>query len=136
MSETDEMREILLDLGRGTTRVFRNNSGIGWAGTLIKKSSGRTGFTVTLANARPLHAGLCKGSSDIIGWNSMLILPEHVGCTVAVFLAPEIKFGRRGETEEQERFRMAVAKAGGIAFVAHSVEEARAYLSSWKPPRY
>lgn len=133
MSEVDVQRQILLALGRGDSRVFRQNVGIGWAGKLVNKSTSRSGFTVTLANARPLHAGLCVGSSDIIGWHSFVILPEHVGCKVAVFLANEVKSARGPERDEQEKFRNAVIQAGGIAAVVRSVEDAQKSISLWVP---
>jgi hypothetical protein len=73
---------------------------------------------VLIHDARPLHAGLCEGSSDLIGWTPVTITPDMVGTTIAVFTAVEVKTGRVRVTEAQTRFLDAVTAAGGIARVA------------------
>lgn len=103
---------IRLALGRGLVRLFRNNTGA------LKDQQGRM---VTF--------GLCKGSSDLIGWRSITIGPEHVGRTLAVFVAIEVK-DRGRATPEQLAFIKATREAGGIAGVARSIEEAQAILDS------
>ena len=109
MREKTVQNEILLAVGRGDTRLFRNNVGTGWQGN----------------PPRPLRAGLCKGSSDLIGWRSIEITPDMVGQKVAVFLAIECKATKGGRVSvDQQRFIDAVQDAGGIAGVARNVEEA------------
>lgn len=83
---------------------------------------------VVVRNARPLHAGLCKGSSDIIGWMSVLITPGMVGKKTAVFLALEVKKNTKA-TSEQLNFVDRVRAAGGIAGIVHSEDEAKALLA-------
>lgn len=100
-------------------RVFRQNVGMAWAGA-AKKS----GNTVTITDARPFHAGLCKGSSDIIGWTSVEITPEMVGQKVAVFTAIECKTATGRPTPEQTNFLERVRAAGGFAGIARCVEDA------------
>jgi hypothetical protein len=82
------------------------------------------------------HAGdVFSGSSDGIGLHSITITPEMVGRQVAVFVAIEAK--DKGEpSAEQRTFLTVVHKAGGIAGVAHSVEEAQQILDRgpWAPP--
>ena len=80
--------------------------------------------TVTLANARMIQAGLCRGGSDIIGIRPTVITQDMVGQTVGVFLADEVKTKTGRATKEQLRFIEAVNKAGGIAGVARSVDDA------------
>lgn len=123
-SERDTQNRILLTCSRGDTRLFRQNVGQGWAGRLVSNDRGR----VTLQDARPLIAGLCTGSSDLIGWRSVTITPEMVGKTVAVFAAIEVKSATGRPTEQQTAFLRAVSEAGGIACIARSVEDAQRAL--------
>ena len=73
--------------------------------------------TVTLKNARPLHAGLCIGSSDLIGIGSR-----------GRFLAIEAKVPGGHRTPEQIAFVEMVRRLGGLAGFASSVEEAEAVI--------
>lgn len=66
--------------------------------------------------------GLGVGSSDIIGYTSVTITPEMVGTKVAVFTAVEVKKLGGKPTLEQLEFNNAISVAGGIAFVADSME--------------
>lgn len=90
-------------------RLFRQNVGRAWVGAVVSQSPGR----LVLTNYRPLHAGLCAGSSDLIGWT-----PD------GRFLAVEVKSERGRLTGQQERFIEAVRLAGGHAGDARSVEDA------------
>ena len=71
-SEMNTLRGILLHCGRGATRLFRNNVAGAWVGQSRRFSRAETVVVqpgdVLIRNARPLHAGLCEGSSDLIGW--------------------------------------------------------------------
>ncbi len=76
--------------------------------------------------------GLCKGSSDLIGWRSLVITPEMVGQTFARFVAIEVK-GTLGKRKyqlrpEQKLFLSLVERSGGLAGVARSEEDARRIL--------
>lgn len=128
MSEINAMRRILLALGgRPNTRLFRNNVGMGWAGRVIK----RTQNNITLTDYRPLHAGLVKGSSDLIGWNTVEITPDMVGRRIAVFTAIEVKAGPRSRrTPEQVAFIEAVNTFGGIAGVVTNEDEATQIITT------
>lgn len=70
-----------------------------------------------------IRFGLCKGSSDLIGWRSVVITPEMVGKTVAVFASAEVKLPSTRVTKEQELFIEEVKAAGGIAFIARSIDD-------------
>lgn len=115
-TESELLAAIRLECGVGPTRIFRNNTGVGWVGIIIRQ----TATEITLKHYRPLHAGLCVGSSDLIGWTTR----ENV----AVFAAIEAKASRK-LTEGQARFLAAVEKAGGIAGEVRSVEDARRLLA-------
>jgi hypothetical protein len=113
MARSDEQRvqnQIRLDLGRGPVRLWRNNTGA------LKDAAGRL-----------VRYGLCPGSSDLIGLRQVVVTPDMVGQTLAVFTAIEVK-DRGRATAEQEAFLQAVATLGGMAGVARSVEDARDIL--------
>lgn len=126
MAERDILAKAMLALSRGPLRLFRNNVGVGWVG----KTVARTGGTLTLKDARPLHSGLCPGSSDTIGWFSLDITPAMVGRRVAIFTSVEFK-DRTQPTEEQTRFIEAVRRSGGIAGIAHSTTEAQGIIDGY-----
>lgn len=119
MSERKLTDEILLAASKVGARLFRQNTGVGWVGKIIKKTSS----TITLEHPRPLHAGLCVGSSDIIGILPRVITQEDVGKTVGVFVATEIKQVNGHLSVEQERFLAMVRLCGGIAVTARCVDD-------------
>ena len=98
MTETEIQRRIMVALSKIGVRIFRNNVGTAKQGE------------------RTIKFGLCKGSSDLIGWT------EIDG--VAVFTAVEVKRPMKKPTEHQQNFIDRVNEAGGIAFVATSSDEA------------
>ncbi len=109
-------------------RIFRQNTGFGWVGNRFFKPPMETSVRVTpsdviVKNARPLHAGLCKGSSDLIGWTRVLITPDMVGKHIAVFTGIECKTPGYKPTEDQIRFKDAINKAGGIGKVIYSIDD-------------
>jgi len=106
--ESNLLNAILLELGRGPVRLFRNNVGV-----------------LQDRNGQHIRYGVCNpGGSDLIGWTRVTVTPEMVGSTVAVFTAVETKTEKGRVTPEQERFIAAVVDAGGKAGVARSVEDA------------
>ena len=111
MSEQHIQQKIRLALGSGPVRLWRNNTGC------LKDQQGR-----------PVRFGLCKGSSDLIGLRSITIGPEHLGQTLAVFAAVEVKAQAGRTTPDQRAFIDAVAAMGGLAGVARSVEDAAQIL--------
>lgn len=114
--EKDIINEILLRASERGHRLFRQNTGKGWVGRLLKRR-GEMSTTVVLGDARPLIAGLCVGSSDIIGWTA-----------TGEFVALEVKTPGVRATREQEAFIAAAAGSGCIAFVVYSADEAMTLL--------
>ncbi len=102
------------------SRMFRNNVGTGWVGEVSATKDGGK----YIKDARPLKAGLCTGSSDLIGWTTKIITPEMVGKKVAIFTALEIKTPTGKATKEQINFIIQVLDNGGIAGIARSGEDA------------
>jgi hypothetical protein len=130
MNERDIQSEIQIALSKSGVVNFRNNTGLAWVG-IPERISPRK---LILHDPRPLHAGLCKGSSDLIGWESIEITADMVGRKVAIFAACEVKKPgqkvKRGS--DQENFLSQLKQAGGIALEAHSVEEALGGVKKWK----
>jgi len=93
--------------------LWRNNSG--------KLPDPKTGRWVQFGVASP-------GGSDLIGYRQVVIGPEHVGRTMAVFTAVEVKTATGRATKEQTAFVEHVKQAGGIAGVVRSVDDARGLL--------
>ena len=120
MKEQDIHTRIMLALSRAKAKIFRNNVGVGWQG----KSYRRPSSDIVIENPRPLHAGLCVGSSDLIGWQSVVVTPEMVGARVAVFTAVEVKQPKKKPTEAQRNFIELVLAQGGYSGVATSEEDA------------
>lgn len=99
MTETTLVHRLLRRASTLGYRLFRNNVGRLRVGD------------------RYVTYGLCVGSSDLIGWRSVTIGPEHVGRTLAVFVAIEAKLPGNTPTVEQRAFLEAVRAAGGEARV-------------------
>lgn len=109
-------------------RVFRNNVGSCWIGKSSRLPDGR----VIIDNPRRFHAGLCEGSSDLIGWKPVKITEDMVGETVAVFTAFEIKTPKGRVRDSQKNFISQVKNHGGIAEILRSVDDIE-QLSSTDP---
>lgn len=116
--ETDLQQRIRLALGTHEgLRLFRNQVG--------QLPDPRTG--------RPVQFGLARGSADLIGWRSVVVTPDMVGRTVAVFTSLEVKTTTGRLTPQQRNWMQAVLAAGGIAGVARSVADALRIASDVLP---
>ena len=115
--------EIDIALSHGDVRLWRNNVGV-----------------LRDRNGRPVAYGLgsrggksLPGTSDKIGLRSLLVTPQMVGRRIAIFAAIEEK-DLKDPSPAQLQFIAAVQSLGGLAGVAHNVEEARAILyPEWLP---
>ena len=108
-TETTLQNEIRLSIGRiKHARLFRNNVGM----------------------IGGVQFGLCKGSSDLIGFIQREITPDMVGQKIAVFTALEVKTTKGKSTPEQIAFIDCVRKFGGISGIVKSVDDALAVLKS------
>ena len=127
-TEQNIQQRILLACGSGPVRLWRNNVGTGWAGQSTRVTPGNLSAIarslrpgdVVIRNGRPLHAGLCVGSSDLIGY--------RVVDGVAQFVAIEVKSATGRATAEQMRFMENLQAAGGCAGIARSVDDAQSLL--------
>ena len=109
-NEAYVQNKIRLAVGSGDVRLFRNNTGalLDMQGRLVK-------------------FGLCKGSSDLIGFRSITITPDMVGQKIAVFSAIEVK-DKGKATVDQKNFINIINNAGGYAGVAKNVNDAKKIL--------
>ena len=98
---------------------WRNNTGQAWVGNAKKLPNG----DVLIKNARPFRAGLCKGSSDIIGLTPVFITPDMLGKTIGVFTSIEVKTKTGRVTEEQQLFINTIKINGGFAGIARSTDD-------------
>lgn len=114
MKESARSKRILLRCSRGLSRLFRNN-----VGQLIDQAGNHVRY------------GVCNpGGSDLIGWRSIVITPEHVGKTIAQFTALEVKRPGKKPTDDQARFGAMVSNAGGLFAVVHDADEAEGVINS------
>lgn len=104
-AETAALTAARLLLSRRGYRLLRNQVGV----ARYRDRRGRQ---------HVVPYGLCRGSADYIGWRPVTIGPEHVGQTLAQFVALEGKANRGVLSAEQHTFLTAVARAGGEALVA------------------
>jgi hypothetical protein len=127
LTEGEIQAAIRIDLGRDpTVRITRNSRGSAWHGTVRSK----TQHTIILDHPRYVDFGLLiPGSSDLIGMRQVLITPDMVGTTVAIFTAIEVKRPGAATAAEQTIFISSVKEFGGIAGIARSAEDARAIVS-------
>lgn len=129
MNETTLQKQIMLAASQAGATIFRNNTGNGVAGAKmfrIEKDGPvflKQGDWVVRQGSR-IQYGLCVGSSDLIGWRTVTITPEMVGGKVAVFLALEVKTPTGRASDEQTNFINTVRRAGGLAGVVRSADEA------------
>lgn len=100
ISERVILKQVLLEASKLGCRVFRNETGL-----------------FELKNGAWLSAGLCVGSSDIIG-----LAPD------GRFLAIEVKAKGGTLSKEQRAFLSMVNNRGGIAFVCNDVANLKKLL--------
>lgn len=109
---------------------FRTNVGRAWTGNDILRPK-REPVTVVvrpgdvlIRQARPFDTGLPPGVSDLNGMTRVVVTPEMVGTTLAVYTAIEVKQPGKDPTAEQINYLRAVHRAGGLCGVARSAEDA------------
>jgi len=127
MNETTILQRIRLAVGRVSgLRLFRNNCGQAWMGKIIR----RTADTITIKDPRPVQFGLNPGSADLIGWRTIMITPDMIGKSVAVFASIEVKTDNGRVKPEQQNWLEQVEKAGGLAVIARSPEQAAEFFKN------
>lgn len=112
MYESKALAALLLEGNRGNRRLFRTFCGVAYAGKLVER-----GATRVVIDPAQVISGFPNGTSDTIGWTTIVVTAEMVGKRIAVFTAMEAKGPTGRLTVEQRRFLAAVRGAGGIAEV-------------------
>jgi hypothetical protein len=129
-TEASLTRQAQVALTDADTRIFRNNVGTAWQGKITRNRNG----SITIHDPRPVHFGLCEGSSDTIGIRSEVVTAEMVGRRIGRFVAIELKtpgaWTERQHLLDQTNFIAMVNELGGRAGFATSIEEARKILEA------
>lgn len=113
MKETNILKEVMLEASRLGIVCFRNNTG------MLKNDRGQV-----------VTYGLCKGSSDLIGW----IREGYEGA--GSFVAIEVKVGNAKPRPEQQLFIDMVSKSGGFSCVINDAKKLKSLLDEYKSKRY
>ncbi len=134
MKESVLLKDFLVKFSRLGHRLFRQNVGKGWIGTTITKPGiyKLTRGDVLIKQARPLIAGLVKGSGDLVGWTNVTVTNEMVGKSVPVFTNAEVKTPNVRVTIEQKNFIDYINSVNGIAMVAYSFDDITEGIEEWK----
>lgn len=132
MAESEFTRRCMKLATTLGSRLFRNNVAQAW---VANKVIDLPGGDKRLVNPRPLHAGLVAGSGDLIGWTPVLVTPEMVGQTLAVFTSVETKSLTGRARAGQPEWADAVRGAGGYAGFARSEDDLRDILCGKIPPK-
>lgn len=117
MKETNFMHLVQIRARERGYTMFRNNVGTGWVGKAVHFSQKTKVLIypgdVVVRKARPLHAGLCVGSSDLVGWQN----------GTGLFTAFETKTEYSALTPEQGAFLNAANLSGGIGKCIRDLKE-------------
>jgi hypothetical protein len=126
MTEAELLKRLMLAISNAGSRIFRNHVGVGWQGETVQFARrGRVMVEpgdVLVRQARPLRAGLCVGSSDLVGWTPHTITAADLGRSVSIFTSVEAKSASGRLTPEQTQFLAAVRRSGGIAIEARDID--------------
>ena len=128
MSEHKIQNEIRNALA-GQCLLFRANVGRAWTGTdCIKLPNG----DMLIKNPRPFDTGLPTGFGDLFGLVPRIITAEMVGSKVGVYVAADVKAGKKKPTDKQAAYLRAVNDNGGAADIWRSVTDALATVARAK----
>jgi hypothetical protein len=139
--ETPNLRHIWLAVA-ATTVLFRVQTGKAWVQT--SGSPRRVDGGVFLPGGRPVALGFSapngdaiKGTSDLVGHTSIVVTQEMVGRRIAVFTVIEAKCTDGGRvSSDQHHFIDAIRRAGGIAGVASSPNEAKKIIDDYTSTQF
>lgn len=114
-SESALLYRLLIHCSELGARLWRNNCG---------QLQDKRGRWIRYGVANP-------GGSDLIGYLPVTIRPEHVGQTLAVFVAIEGKSDTGTLRPEQRQFLKVVQGHGGLVCVARDESDADLLLAPW-----
>ncbi len=99
----------------------------GRSDTPNQESSGQRPFPLA---GLPVHRGLGRVSSKLIGWRTVSVPSDMVSGKFAVFTSIEVKPAKGRATAEQQNWLQMVRSLGGSAGIARSVQDAQKLLDS------
>lgn len=126
MSESAILRTLLIYAGDLGAKLFRNARGVERIAQKDCRSCQRFGRVVSY--------GLANGAPDLVGWQPIVIGPEDVGRTIAVFVGVEVKADRGVVSEAQRKFLAALEKDGAIVGVARSIGDLETIIDFRRQP--
>jgi hypothetical protein len=115
VSESAFLRTLLIAASEFGARLFRNQVGVYRLAHPTCRSCHCDGRTIS--------SGLGPGSPDLVGWLPITIGPEHLGRTLAVFVAVEAKTHTGRVGAHQRAFLAQMAEQGAIVGVVRSVAD-------------
>lgn len=127
------MQSIRLALSQPGRVLWRNNTGVAWMGEPIRVD--KLGIVhvqkgdVIVRQARRVEFGLCPGSPDLIGWQTIEVTPDMVGKKIAVFAGVEVKTATGRVSPKQAQFIQTAKAAGALVGVARNVQQAELIFS-------
>ncbi len=133
--ETAIAHNIMLQTSKLGARLWKNTRGLFYTkfevvALIVAVKSGDIKRMLDAAKKlRQVKAGLlAEGAADLIGFRPVIVTPEMVGSTIAVFSVVEVKTETGAASPEQRDFIDFVLKSGGFAGVARSPDEAKKIL--------
>ena len=118
--EVNVQNEIRAELGKGPTRLFRQESSYFYTGRLGYINGQRV-----LLFPKEVRVGF-DGQPDLGGWTSVVVTPDMVGQTIAIAVQIEVKRPRKSKRSAEQVQFIDFAKGVGVrAGFARSVEEAK-----------
>jgi hypothetical protein len=119
-TEHEVKAAILREFGiRSGLRLFNNPVGEAWMGKTVSQANGQ----IVLRYPRRVRFGLVPGSSDLIGFRTVVMTPDMVGQRIAQFVAIETKGPAGRVTKDQKNFLRVVDESGGIAVLARNIAD-------------
>ena len=126
MSENALQKTALLIASKLGHRLFRNNVGVGWVGKSVRINTNVMvqcyPGDVIIRQARPLHAGLIEGSSDLVGFSNK-------GLFIAIETKEPGHHTAKDRLEKQQNFIDQVNSVGGIAGFAENEQDVKNILN-------
>lgn len=117
MSEKTLFNHFTLLFSKLGSRLFRNNSAVGWQGEITRLRDG----SMLIKNPRPINAGLAKGSADSIGFYRHKITHADLGRTYAIFSSVEYKSKTGRLSDEQQNWHALVTNNGGVSLITNEI---------------
>lgn len=118
---------------RPNVRMWRNVSAAAHVGRLVHRAkvSGLYPLAVgdcVLRGGKPIHAGLATGSGDYIGIKRVPVIELPRDGYAGLFTSIELKTENTATEEHQRNWMQMVLNMGGLACIAHAMDEVDAIL--------